>query len=732
MFSVNHMCRLVLLLISLLYASVVQADATHPRLVHTVKSVAEMSVHYQKYPLFLREVEAQRQKLDAQLQREIIVPLPKDAGGGYTHEQHKKNYSAIYNAGLLFNITGEQVYANFARDILLAYADLYPTLGTHPLPKKGSPGKLFWQSLNEAVWLVHSIQGYDLIYQSLTPAERQKIESGVLIPVAKFLSKGQPAIFNKVHNHGTWAVAAVGMTGYVLNQSELVEQALYGLDKSGEGGFVKQLDVLFSPDGYYNEGPYYQRYALMPFVLFAKAIQNNEPERKIFVRRDGILLKAIYATIQLSYNGKFFPINDAIKDKGIDTVELLHGVAIAYGITADASLLSVAEEQGALSISGDAMAMARAIENNEAEPFEYRSMQFSDGTNGYRGALAVMRSDHSPGHMAVVMKNTSQGLGHGHFDKLNWLLFDNGHEIVFDYGAARFLNIEPKGGGHYLAENKSWAKQTIAHNTLVVDESSHFSADAKLAEKHWPTKLKFAEGEKFQLASASMQGAYRGVDFSRALAMLTHETLEYPIIIDVLRAQSESNHQYDLPLHYKGHLINWNLQVDTATEKLEVLGDKNGYEHLWVNATGKTSDASKPAQITWLNNDRFYSLSAAASEDQQFLFTTLGANDAEFNLLQENAIIRRVVSAEDQTFVSLIEAHGEYNGTQEFTREPYSQITELDVYSEEDIEFIYFVTKQGKAFALALAFGASDSTHSQVRYLDKAYAWHGMFKFFEL
>ena len=78
---------------------------------------------------------------------------------------------------------------------------------------------------------------------------------------------------------------------------------------------------------------------MLPFVTFAKAIENNEPQRKIFEYRDGILLKAIDTTIQLSYNGLFFPINDAIKSKGIDTIELVNGVTAAYGLTNDAGYL---------------------------------------------------------------------------------------------------------------------------------------------------------------------------------------------------------------------------------------------------------------------------------------------------------------------------------------------------------------------------------------------------------
>lgn len=38
----------------------------------------------------------------------------------------------------------------------------------------------------------------------------------------------------------------------------------------------------YSPDGYYREGPYYQRYAMYPFLIFALAMDNVKPELKVF------------------------------------------------------------------------------------------------------------------------------------------------------------------------------------------------------------------------------------------------------------------------------------------------------------------------------------------------------------------------------------------------------------------------------------------------------------------
>jgi len=229
------------------------------------------------------------------------IPVPKDPGGGYTHETHKANASLIYDAGQLYALTGEEKYADFAGKMMLAYADVYASWGIHPAKKEQSPGRMFWQNLNESMWLLHVSQSYGAIKETLTDEQRGVIEGDLLRNMAEFLSDGSPETFNKVHNHGTWATAAVGLTGYAIGDDDYVEQALLGLDKSGDAGFLKQMDKLFSPDGYYNEGPYYQRFALKPFVIFAQAVQKNNPERKIFEQRDGILKKAIYTTIHQNY-----------------------------------------------------------------------------------------------------------------------------------------------------------------------------------------------------------------------------------------------------------------------------------------------------------------------------------------------------------------------------------------------------------------------------------------------
>ncbi|MEG3765516.1 heparinase II/III domain-containing protein [Alteromonas sp. 14N.309.X.WAT.G.H12] len=677
------------------------AQAAHPNLVITQSDVTNMRQAIEKEGSFSDAYHALKTQVDEQIKQPITVPVPKDGGGGYTHERHKKNYQLMYNAGIIYQLSQDEKYADYVRDMLLAYANLYPTLGLHPKRKVKSqnPGKLFWQSLNEAMWLVYTIQAYDFVHDALTPSQIDTIEGNLLKPVALFLSEGQPSTFNKVHNHGTWATTGVGMAGYVLNEPEWVEKALYDLDKSGKGGFLKQLDKLFSPQGYYNEGPYYHRFALLPFVTFARAIENNDPQRHIFAHRDGVLLKAIDTAIQLSYNGLFFPINDSIKSKGIDTIELVHGVAVAYALTLNPEYLDIAQQQHQIVLTGDGLKVAQALDEGLAKPYVYRSVAFGDGSDGKDGALVVMRSSMG-GDQALVFKPAAQGLGHGHFDKLTWQYYDHGQEIVSDYGAARFLNVEAKYGGRYLPENDSYAKQTVAHNTVVVDETSHFNGDVKIGNQYAPT-LNFFESSDFgSVASGQIDTAYKDVMLARTVALVNLPELETTVALDIFDVNADSPHQLDLPLHYKGQLIETNFDLRAYTDQISALGKQFGYQHLWLK--GKATPEKGLAKVSWLNeNGRFYTQTSLVKGDEAFLFTQIGANDPNFNLRNENGFIRRVSDTKAHTFISVLEPHGEYNPSKEYTLDATSKVTDL-AYSKEGNVSLTKLTIADKQYLIAI------------------------------
>ncbi len=701
-----------------------------PQLLLSSADVAQIRAELDPASGFGRSLAETQAKVDHYFESTPDAPVPVDPGGGYTHEKHKQNGIAIHDAGILYQLTGNAKYAAHARDLLLAYAKLYPTLGRHPVKRSNTPGRLFWQSLNEAVWLVYAIQGYDAIIDTLDERQRATIERGILRPLADFISVQSPETFDRIHNHGTWAVAAVGMTGYAIGDDDYVQKALYGLKRDGKTGFIKQLGELFSPDGYYTEGPYYQRYALMPFILFARAIHANDPDLKIFDYRDKALLKAIYACIDLSYAGLLFPVNDSIKDKGLDTIELRYGVAAAYALTGDPALLSIAQMQHPYVLTGDGYRLAKAVDAGLSKPYPYRSKVFRDGSAGKQGALVVLRDGEQPDQQALVFKATSQGMGHGHFDKLTWLFYDNGQEIITDYGAARFLNVEQKEGGHYLPENESWAKQTIAHNTLVVDEGSHFGGDAKLAQQHYPQLLVFESRDDVQITGAVMRDAHSGVEFRRTMALLDGVVPDGPLVIDVLNVDSNTAHRYDLPLHFAGQIISARPTFNARTERLEPLGAANGYQHLWLQASTSVA-ANKHLSFTWLNKDRFYTYTALAQDGLGVLLTQLGANDPSFNLRREQALVLRVNKAQGQTFVSVLEPHGEYNGPAEYTIGSRSSIIDLQRFHVDGADIIRITTTKSGRHYLTLSYDPKTDVSHKVSADGRDFAWRGYYGLFD-
>ena len=673
--------------------------------------------------LFAQTLVVLKADVDARAEAGVPVPVPADAGGGYTHEQHKQNAKTIYEASMLYEQTGEAGYREFATGILLDYAALYPTLGLHPKVKPETPSRLFWQGLNEAWWLVYVIQGYEAIKDDLTADQRGEIETGLIRPMADFLSEGSPQTFNRIHNHGTWAAAAVGMTGYVIGERDYVDKALYGLDKSGDAGFLLQVETLFSPDGYYAEGPYYQRYALMPFVLFAQAIEENDPELGIFDHRGGVLRKAILTTVQQSYGGRFFPINDAIREKGLNTAELRYGLAIAYDLTGDDTLLSIAQLQNGVVPTPEGRALADAIDAGKAQPFVYESLQLRDGPEGARGALFILRSGPAADDGAVVLKAGSQGLGHGHFDRLGLLYFDNGDEIIADYGAARFLNVEPKNGGRYLPENTSWAKQTVAHNTLVVDEASQFGGDWRVAEEA-PTRIvAFDDGEGASFAAAEIATAYEGVQLSRVVAMVEADTGE-SYVLDIVRGRSDERHIYDLPVHFKGQLIETSLPFEYATDRLVPMGQGAGYQHLWKTAESSPLGADTVSDMSIVIEDQFYTFTYMADSAAKAYLTRLGANDPNNNLRNEQALILR---AEDEniSFFSVYERHGRYDNDEEVTVFAGGSVAGLDMARVGEAEVYSLAQKNGgKVFVLVADNPDAEAAHT-LAHDGEAMSWTG-------
>ncbi|MCI6550573.1 MAG: alginate lyase family protein [Prevotella sp.] len=684
------MTRKIFLYIFLLSTATI-AKAQHPSLLITEEEVKEMRAAKGQVPAFDRTIDDLFRKADAETARPISLPIPKDGGGGPVHEQHKQNYYTMFHCGLAYQLSGERKYADYACRMLMGYAKLYPTLGLHPLTLSPVRGRLFWQTLNESVWLLHAAIAYDCIYDALTAKQRKTIEDKLLFNMADFLMNGYSdyqvnrKTFNRMHNHATWATAAVGMTGLATGNLSLVRKALYGSDETGKhGGFLQQMDELFSPDGYYTEGAYYQRYALWPFVIFAQCLDHRMPELDVFHRRGNILKKALDALIQLSYNGEFFHFNDALL-KGLSAQEMVYAVNILYRKFPDSkSYLTVADryQHDLLPVMGGYM-IACDLQRGEAKPIVYSSQLFRDGRNGDQGALAVLRPARQNLNSAITLKATSHGMEHGHFDKLSIAYYDNGSEILTDYGASRFLNIEAKNEGHYTKENKTYAKQTVAHNTVTVDERSDYDGKVDVANQYHADIIYHQMGQaERQIVTAVDTTSYPGVRMMRTVAYLTVPGLSYPLILDVYQLRSATPHQYDYTLWYQGHFVSLNMPYVRHTTCLRPLGTKNGYQHIWLDGEGN-NEGKDYTCFTFFQNDRFYSINMTNGPQTAFKLLKLGANDPDFNLLDRHGIMIRETQKKDHVFAVAIETHGAYDQVMETSDDLKSKCKALRIVRQD-------------------------------------------------
>jgi oligo-alginate lyase len=704
---------------------VLRAQA-HQSIFISAQEAAAMRAALGKNPLLDRSVDEARKTVDSALAHPIDVPQPGEAGG-YAHERHKQNYREMEQAGLLFAITRDARYARFVRAMLDKYAVLYPTLGPHPMAKNQAPGKLFHQSLNEANWLLATAIAYDCVYDWLAPSERARFEANIFRPMADWLSVAQAKEFDRIHNHGTWATAAVGAIGYVMGDSSYVNRALYGTKRNHTGGFLRQLNLLFSPDGYYMEGPYYVRYALLPFFQFAEAINRRQPALRIYEYRNQILKKALYSALETSFpNGIFPPINDASRTMAIDAPEVVLALDLAYKqYGANESLLGAAAIQNEVILNSAGLEVAKEMARHTAPPrMSWGSVEFTDGPIGENGGLGILRAGKGTDATMLLMKYGVHGGGHGHFDQLHFILFDGGREVVPDYGFSRWINIEPKSGGRYLPENDTYAMQTIAHNTVVVDQASQSEAKEDSAEAVSGQRNFFsAANPSIQAMSARANRQYPGVSMQRTMFLIRDARLAHPVVVDLYRLSSSREHSYDYPIHFRGQLISTNVRYSADSARQLPVGNASGYQHIWKEASGP---APQPVQMTWLDGNRYYSVTTAAGDGAQVFFGRTGANDPNFNLIAEPLMIVRK-RASDQLFASAIEPHGYFSEPEERSEQARPKVQQVKVLSNDADASVIEVSGEDQLRWTVMVSNSplSATAHHRVSAAGRTYEWTG-------
>ncbi|MDA8755026.1 heparinase II/III-family protein, partial [Luminiphilus sp.] len=440
--------------------------------------------------------------------------------------------------------------------------------------------------------------------------------------------------------------------------------------------------------------------------------------------KNDVLIKAVDALIALSdADGEFFAINDAQKGMSIFTPSMTLAVSTAYWYgDKNAQLLAVAQGQGRVTLDRAGLALATDLAQDQVEPRRQSSVVLRDGPDGNQGGIAVLRA----GGLAAVLKFTAQGLSHGHYDKLSYSFHQEGDEVVQDYGLVRFVNIGQKGGGNYLPENTTWAKQSIAHNTMVLNRKSHFGGEYAVGSQHHST-LEYAsmDDEATVTVYARETNAYPGADMRRAISLVSLPGVPKPLLVDLFRVSGQLG-QIDLPTHYLGQLIETSAPLSARPAPV-ALGTNDGYQHIFEEATGSLKN-EEALQFSWLASNRFYTMFRSTKPGDSFTHGRVGANDPDFNLRRDPVLIHHRATASDQsTFVSIIDSHGGYSPVTELSTGQRSHIRDLKITLDTPAYTVANIALQsGDQFVLAWAHtDFSEDTPHEIRLPQGVLRWVG-------
>ncbi|MEP5625320.1 MAG: hypothetical protein ABJP82_22345, partial [Hyphomicrobiales bacterium] len=165
------------------------------------------------------------------------------------------------------------------------------------------------------------------------------------------------------------------------------------------------------------------------------------------------------------------------------------------------------------------------------------------------------------------------------------------------------------------------------------------------------------------------------------------------------------------------------FDTDKSVTSRPVLGNDNGYQHIWVDAVGQPE--GDKSFLTILLDGRFYTYRFAAQDGMEVILAESGANDPNFNLRRQPIIIQRMQSGGEGTFVSALESHGLYDGATEQTIESNSQIASLKHQQLGQYDLVEITTLGGKTATLAISYDQDANKKHTVEFRGKDVSWTG-------
>ena len=567
---------------------------------------------------------------------------------------HSQAEAAALQLAWAFAYSGDEKYALGVKRILLKFADDYPSYPGR-IDRWGHRGMFAplggrrrVQSLEEAEGIIPLAKAYDLTRASSawSEVERLQVENDFFRLTAATLLAYPMAL----ENRQAWYNAALMSIASVLSDATLVDKAL-----NGTSGFLAHLQRGVGDDGMWWEGTMaYQSYVMRPMIETIETarrmnIQLHEnPRFKLFLSSP---LRATYP------DGSFPCVNDS------DPANY-H----MFDASFEWAWRTYKEPRFAQALAWNNPTKLAALLGPDAKPACPLEEKTSDLSS--IGLLFLRVGQGRDSVCAVQHYGTPGGdaSGHGHFDKLNLMLYANGREWLADIGRI----------GYTHKEYKTWAKRTIAHNTVTLNQADQFVNTGKLL---WVKSGHTAAGE-YAACAAESSGSYSDTLLRRYLFLTPS------MLVDVVEVKTEREATIDLAAHAITDSVVPGEEL--LPQKIASLGNDYGYQHLknileWT-PKGTSSWIFSGGADPGKNGARLRVFFAGAPDEQIFSATGIGYRPDQ----DAPCLIRRRLG-KSARFVSVYDLSGQGTFVQRIEA-PDGELTRVRIVARDHVHSLMFNT----------------------------------------
>ncbi len=482
--------------------------------------------------------------------------------------------------GLAFQISADKKYAVKAKQILLAYAALYPTLPernrTNDIALSAGmvtgAAKIHRQNLNEAQWLINMLLAADFIWDQLTPDECNLLSNNLFYPAANIIERG----ISNISNIQCWRNTAIGMTGFLLRDERLIAKAM----KDTAFGYFAQIRKGVTREGIWmDRSPTYHFFTLNALVLIAQAASNYgypinfQPLRKMFT--GPILMANAFMTI---------PAWNDSREVDLRGVHYLY--EWGYSQFKDARYAHILNQLGksrkAFKNTGPAFTgwnlLFGAINLPVTEDWKVTTKHFKET------GISMISTGTVKNNLLLYLKYNPVVSGHTHRDVLGIALYKGAEAILSLPGATNYASLL----------HNSWYNTTMAHNTFTfIGRSQPATATGHC--------IAFGKYKRTDYTITETTNVLAGLRYVRTVSLLSQDVT---IVIDQIQCDKKTD-KIDIAFHPGGQ---WK---ELPPGKEWILPAKPGYNRL-TNATIREV-ANEVSLSTVLKSGRVVTLNTAFS-----------------------------------------------------------------------------------------------------------------------